>query len=112
MGCLSSSEFRKWAIVEKVEGFGEYARALQTGLILSLTANIHRKEGTTAYSAEDFMPVTMRTRRSSPEQTPEQMQQIMFLLKAHQDAFLERQAAERKQLEEIAGADGRSDTGT
>lgn len=112
MRCLSSSEFRRWAIVERVEGFGEYARALQTGLQLSLLANINRKEGTAAYSAEDFMPVTMRTRRESPSQTPEQMQQIMFLLKAHQDAFLERQAAERRQLEETAGANGTSDTGT
>jgi len=93
---MPASEFRRWSILEQLEPFGSYGEWLRTGLTIALLANIHRKPGTFAYTAEDFMPVTMRAKKVGPAQSPEQIFKLMMLLKAHQDAWL----AKRKALME------------
>jgi hypothetical protein len=105
---LPASELRRWKILEGLEPFGVYGEWLRTGLVLSMLANIHRKPGTFAYSAEDFMPETMRAKKVGPAQSPEHMFKLMMLLKAHQDAWL----AKRKAMtQKGAGANGGDDTG-
>jgi hypothetical protein len=105
---LPASEFRRWKILEGIEPFGVYGEWLRTGLMLSLVANIHRKPGTFAYSAEDFMPETMRAKKVGPAQSPEQIYNLMMLLKAHQDAWL---AKKKGIMQKGAAPNGGSDTG-
>lgn len=103
---MPASEFRRWAILESLEPFGTFGEWLRTGLQLALTANIHRKPGTFAYSAEDFMPETMRAKKVGPAQSPEHIFKLMMLVKAHQDAWL----AKRKAMRE-RGANAGDDSG-
>lgn len=105
---MPASEFRRWQILEGIEPFGVYGEWLRTGLLISLIANIHRKPGTFAYSAEDFMPETMRAKKVGPSQSPEQIYKLMMLLKEHQDAWL---AKKKGMIVKGAGANGGDDTG-
>lgn len=55
---LPVAEFNAWRAYWNVSPFGDYRNDVQSGLICSTMANIHRASNTTPYSPGDFMPYT------------------------------------------------------
>lgn len=97
MKTMPASEFRRWAILEHIQPFGEYGEWLRTGLLVSLIANVHRKPATWPFSPEDFIPETLRTRKGGgAKMEPKQIFAMMMLLKEHQDAYLARLKKKKK----------------
>lgn len=88
---MPSSEFQRWALLEQIEPFGSYAGALNHASLMSLLCNVYRKEGTPAYSQDDFMPITFQRKKSTePAMSPKKIHALMMMMKAHQDAYLAR----------------------
>lgn len=104
---MPSSEFRQWAVAEKLEPFGEYGHWLRHGLQMALIAGMMRKDGAKGPSPEDFIPETMRSNfdnaivekkgiDSSGRQDPKHIFAVMMMVKAHQDAVIARQRKEEE----------------
>lgn len=85
--------------LEKIEPFGERGAWLRSALTTCILANAHRSKETPAFKLEDFLPENLYGEEEKPAQTPDQMFQIFMLLKAHQDAILDRQRLEKLEQE-------------
>ena len=72
-----SREFAEWIAFWSIEPWGEQLADLRCGIIGSLIANIHAKEGK-KFTVEDFMPVYGESK--AEPQSPEQMQAIFKAL--------------------------------
>lgn len=48
---------------DRISPFGDERADLRTGILASLTANIHRKKGAAAFTPADFMPFLERAKK-------------------------------------------------
>lgn len=84
---MPASEFFEWEALEKIEPFGEAAAWLRSATLTCIIANVHRRENTTAFTVDDFLP----TVEAPKAQTPNQMFAFLMMIKDRQNAIAERQ---------------------
>jgi hypothetical protein len=95
---MPCTEFYEWLVLEQIEPFGERGHYFRSAQLLTLLANINRKQGSAPFELSDFMPKFDDD--DSPRQTHDAIKAAMMALKAQQDAHLKaKERAERKKRE-------------
>ncbi len=89
---MPASEFREWQIFENIEPFGERGEYFRTALICFVVA---KAGGIKSVQFDDFIVETLKAQKE--KQGPEAIKAMMMMLKAKQDEYLKRKAAEEAQ---------------
>ena len=79
---VTSKEFSRWAIYYQKEPFGEWRADLRSANIANILANAYSAKGHSS-KIEDHM---FFDKKSSKAQTPEQMKNMLMVLKKSQEA--------------------------
>ena len=77
LGRISSAELTEWMVYYQLEPFGQETQYIGSAITSAILANVNRKKGDKAHSADEFMP-----KFEKEEKTPEQMLSFAAMITA------------------------------